>query len=81
MAAKTVALDPEAYEMLRKHRRSGETFSEAVKRLSGGRRSILEYSGIWKDLPDTDLDQIRRFLREGRRRDRERMDRRFRKEG
>ncbi|HXY47309.1 MAG TPA: antitoxin VapB family protein [Thermoplasmata archaeon] len=81
MSAKTVALDPEAYELLRRNRRSGETFSDAVKRLSGGRRSILEYAGIWKEIPDRDLEKIRSFLREGRRRDRERMERLFRHEG
>ena len=81
MSAKTVALDPEAYEMLRRNRRPGETFSDAVKRLSGGRRSILEYAGIWKDIPEKDLEKVRSFLREGRRRDRERMERLFRREG
>lgn len=80
MSAKTVALDREAYEMLRRHRRPGETFSDAVKRLSGRRPSVLEYSGIWKDIPDRDMGQIRVFLREGRRRDRERTRRLFRTE-
>ena len=79
MSAKTVALDPEAYALLRRQRREGETFSEAVKRLSGKRRSILEYAGIWKSLPDKDLERIRAFLAEGRVRDRERTERLFRK--
>ena len=80
MSVKTVALDPEAYEMLRRHRRAGETFSDAVKRLSTKRTSLLEYSGIWKDVPEVELEQIRDFFREGRRRDRERMRRLFRAE-
>jgi predicted CopG family antitoxin len=77
MAAKTVALDPEAYEMLRRQRRAGETFSDAVKRLSGRRRSLLDFAGIWKEIPSEDLERIRTFLAEGRRRDRERMQRLF----
>ena len=81
MTAKTVALDPEAYAMLRRQRRSGETFSDAVRRLSGRRRSILDFAGIWKDIPDADLARIRTFLKEGRRRDPERIERLFRKEG
>ena len=75
MSAKTVALDSEAYEMLRRHRRNGETFSEAVKRLSGRRRSILEFAGSWRDMPPEDLAKLRSFLAEGRRRDRDRMER------
>jgi predicted CopG family antitoxin len=81
MSAKTVALDPEAYEMLRRNRRSGETFSDAVKRLSGRRRSILDFAGMWKDIPDADLERFRSFLEEGRRRDRARVERLFQKGG
>jgi predicted CopG family antitoxin len=81
MSAKTVALDPEAYEMLRRNRRSGETFSDAVKRLAGRRRSILDFAGMWKDIPDADLERFRSFLGEGRRRDRARVERLFQKGG
>ncbi len=80
MSAKTVALDTEAYEMLRRQRRTGETFSEAVKRLSGRRRSILAYAGIWKDIPTEELERIRSFLTEGRHRDRKRMEQHFRRQ-
>lgn len=75
MSTKTVALDPEAYELLRKQRRAGETFSETVKRLSGRRRSILDFAGIWKDIPPGELARIRGFFLEGRKRDKERMER------
>ena len=74
MAAKTVALDPEAYEMLRRQRRAGETFSEAVKRLSGRRRSIVDFAGSWKDMPPEDVAKITSFFAEGRRRDQDRME-------
>jgi predicted CopG family antitoxin len=73
MSAKTVALDPDAYAVLRRHRRTGETFSDAVRRLNGRQPSLLEFAGIWKDLPQEDLETIRGFLAEGRRRDRARM--------
>ena len=73
MSAKTVALDPEAYEMLRRHRRAGETFSKTVKRLSGPRRSILDYAGCWKDLPSEDFRKIQAYFAAGKRRDRETM--------
>jgi predicted CopG family antitoxin len=77
MSTKTVALDPEAYEMLRRQRRPGETFSEAVKRLSGRRRPLLAFAGIWKDIPAEELEMIRSFLQEGRQRDQKRMERLF----
>jgi predicted CopG family antitoxin len=80
VSAKTVALDPEAYDMLRRQRRAGETFSDAVRRLNGRRRSILDFAGIWKDIPEEDFAKIRAFFAEGRRRDQERM-RKFLRKG
>jgi predicted CopG family antitoxin len=81
VSAKTVALDPEAYDMLRRQRRSGETFSDAVKRLSGKRRSILDFAGIWKDIHDEELERLSSFLAEGRRRDRAGLERPLQKRG
>lgn len=51
MQAKTVALDPVAYEILRKAKLDGESFSDAVKNLAGKRRSIMEFAGAWSDVP------------------------------
>ncbi|MFQ5837153.1 MAG: antitoxin VapB family protein [Thermoplasmata archaeon] len=71
---KTIALDLEAYELLRRQKREGESFSDTVKRLSQKRRSILDFAGAWKDMPVEDLEQIREFLRRGRELDLRRME-------
>ncbi len=73
MSQKTVALDTEAYDLLRRKKRDGETFSDVVKRLVRKPRSLLEFAGAWKDVPEEDLAQIRGFLRKGRELDRKRM--------
>jgi predicted CopG family antitoxin len=75
MSPKTVALDPDAYVALRRHRRTGETFSDAVRRLTGRQRSLLDFAGIWKEMPGADLDRIREYLTEGGRRDQRRLKR------
>ena len=75
MNTKTVALDAEAYLSLRQHRRPGETFSETIKRLTGRKKSLLDFAGIWKDMPKEDLAKVQSFLAEGRRRDKVRMTR------
>jgi predicted CopG family antitoxin len=77
MGAKSVALGPEAYDVLRRLRRRGETFSDAVKRLAGRRRSILPYAGRWRKMPEDELEKVRTYLAAGRRRDRERLERLF----
>lgn len=75
MAAKTVALDAEAYELLRRQKREGETFSQTVKRLAGPQRSILDFAGFWKDRSPESRAMLEEFRAAGRKRDLERMER------
>jgi predicted CopG family antitoxin len=76
MATKTVALDTEAYEMLRRHKRSDESFSDAVKRLARPRHSLPEFAGMWRDLSARerkDLERVYKGLRDADRRRAERI--------
>ncbi|MFZ0891451.1 MAG: antitoxin VapB family protein [Thermoplasmata archaeon] len=50
MSSKTVALDTEAYELLKRQKRAEESFSDAVKRLARPRRPISYFAGVWSDL-------------------------------
>src|SRR5436853_3141082 len=74
MTSKTIALDPEAYDLLRRQKVEGESFSDVGRRLSRRRRSDLDFAGAWKDVPKKDLDRIREFLRSGRELERKRND-------
>ena len=63
----SVALDREAYDLLRAQKRPGESFSQVVKRLARNRRPLASFVGAWKDLPEKTLREIqaeRRRLRE-----------------
>ena len=69
MSTKTVSLDEKAYELLKKKKEKGESFSDVVKKLTK-EKSLLEIAGIWEDkelrknIEDTrkatekDLDEI-----------------------
>lgn len=76
MAAKTIALDEEAYALLRERKRSSETFSDVVKRVARPRRPLTDFVGVWAgdsaevsrefdraraDLRKRDLVRIRRI--------------------
>ncbi len=76
MATKTVALDTEAYELLKRQKRSDESFSDAVKRLARPRRPITSFGGMWKDLTPKErreLDRAYSDLGDGDRRRTERI--------
>ena len=71
MATRTVALDSESYELLRRSKRSDESFSDVVKRLAKPRRPLTDFVGMWKDLSAKELaamDQAYEDLREADRR-------------
>ncbi|HII40114.1 MAG TPA: hypothetical protein HA326_02735 [Thermoplasmata archaeon] len=73
MEIKTIALDREAYELLRRRKRKGESFSDAVKRIAREARPLSGFAGVWKKhLTDADLVAIEKALLRGREADRER---------
>lgn len=71
MATKTVALDTEAHELLKRHKRGDESSSDAVKRIARPSRSITSFGGMWSDMTRKarrELDRVYSELREGDRR-------------
>ena len=79
METKTIALDREAYEALRRLKKKGESFSDVVRRLSGPPRPLTELAGLWKEMAPGDLRKIESFLRQGRELDRQRQESRVRR--
>lgn len=73
MEVKTIALDSEAYDLLRRRKRKDESFSDTVKRIAREGRPLSGFAGVWrKHLSDADLKVIEKALRRGREADRER---------
>lgn len=72
MATKTVALDDEAYGLLARQKRRGESFSHVVKRVARPRVPLTEFAGAWKDVPKSKLRELEALRVAERRRDLER---------
>lgn len=72
METKTIALDREAYDLLRQRKGKGESFSDAVKRLARRRRPLSSFAGIWTGMTKEERKRIGEALRRGRELDRAR---------
>lgn len=74
MERKTIALDREAYDLLRGRKRKGESFSDTVKRIARNKRPLSDFSGAWRNhLSDREIQEIEAAIRRGRDADRDRM--------
>ena len=74
MASKTVALDTEAYELLKRQKRSDESFSDAVKRLARPRRPVASFGGMWSDMSRKERRELDRTYADLRDADRRRAE-------
>jgi predicted CopG family antitoxin len=72
VSTKTIAVDSEAYALLSRAKKHGETFSDVVKRSLKPKRPLMDFAGLWKDLDKKELAEIRRSIEAGRRLDRAR---------
>ena len=56
--AKNIAVADDVYEMLAREKREGESFSDVIRRLGGRRGSLMEFYGMWADIPDEEWKEM-----------------------
>jgi predicted CopG family antitoxin len=64
MSVKTVTLTQDAYDALASLKGEGESFSEVVRRLTGSRTLLSAFAGAWKGASATEIEGVRKFLRD-----------------
>lgn len=60
MSTHTVALNDVAYRRLQEFREKGESFSEAIERLTRPRKHLADFAGAWGKLSGSEFEEIER---------------------
>ena len=68
MVTKTITVTKDAYEQLKALKKSGESFSETIKRVAGSKQDIMRFAGILSDISDKDIEEMKQSIRELRKR-------------
>ena len=65
MAVKTITVSEDAYVALAALKKRGESFSDVIRRITKGNRSLLEFAGDWRDVPEATFREIEEFWAKG----------------
>ena len=65
MGYKTISLRDEVYKNLVKIKTKDESFSDVISRLMQ-KRSLLDFAGLWADVPEEKIEEITKELEEMR---------------
>ena len=51
---KTISIMEDAYNILLKKKRSGESFSQVIRRFASVKRDIMQFAGAWSTISDAE---------------------------
>ena len=69
----------DAYELLRKRKMSGESFSELIRRSFNQKRDIMEFAGAWKNISDKDIKDMKSFIEKHDKKETEKLLKKYQK--
>ena len=66
MVTKTITVTKDAYEQLKALKRPEESFSEEIKRITGGKQDIMKFAGALSFLSDEEVEDIKASIKQMR---------------
>ena len=66
MATKTLTITKDAYERLKALKRPEESFTEEIKRITGGSQDIMRFAGALSYLSDEEVEEMKSSIRQMR---------------
>ena len=63
MASKTLSVTEDVYHLLAREKFKDESFSEVIKRLVKTRGKLIDCAGLWKNLTDEDIQEMKNQIK------------------
>lgn len=73
MGTKTISIMDDVYKLLLLNKLKNESFSEVIRRNLTKKRDIMEFAGAWKNISDKRIEEMKKDVRELRRRSTEEL--------
>ena len=64
MVSKTISVTQDVYNLLKREKFKGESFSDTIRRLVQTRGKISECAGLWADMGDDEIEEMKRAINE-----------------
>lgn len=64
MGTKTISIMDDVYEILVKHKKPKESFSEELRRLVPKKGNIMECAGAWAHMSDKEAEDMKRTIKQ-----------------
>jgi predicted CopG family antitoxin len=77
MASKTLSVTEDVYYILAREKFKGESFSKVIKRLVKSRGKLSDCAGLWKDLTENDIKEIKEQIKKLRQSSKRTLERRL----
>lgn len=52
----------DAYTLLAKNKKEGESFSEVIRRLIPRKKNIMDCAGLWKNLSEDEIQEMKKDI-------------------
>lgn len=62
MGTKTISIMDDVYNLLVRHKKSNESFSQEIRRLVPKKKDIMEFAGAWSHLSSKEADDIKKEI-------------------
>ncbi len=67
MGTKTISIMDDAYKLLLINKIKNESFSDVLRRLLSKKRDIMEFAGVWKNVSEEEIKELKNEIKKIRR--------------